>query len=124
MSRSCGVGSTSSARAALLLVACALWLVHGVHAQMVEAQMAAEPVEWTSPRVIVILILAGLTIPLYIGTLVVLTRRRKIYPIAGRGARYFFVFNCNSLIGTVLVTITHIAYPNGMPCGMHVVGLW
>ena len=86
--------------------------------------MAAEPVEWTSARVIIMLILASLTIPLYIVTLVILIKRRNIYPIAGRGARYFFVFNCNSLIGTVLFTITHIAYPNGMPCGMHVVGLW
>jgi hypothetical protein len=89
-----------------------------VHAQMSADFMRPSPPHWNSARTILMLVIQAVMIPCYAVSLVLLWRRRRLYPIAGRGAPLLLQFNAAALVGSLLSAVVHIAYDDGMPCGM------
>ena len=63
-------------------------------------------------------------VPSYAVTLVLLWRRRRLYPIAGRGAALLLLLNAWSLVSSLLNAAVHIVYARGMPCGMSVLSAY
>lgn len=110
-----------------LLVAALLSL--SAAATTVDAQMSADLMrssspDWSSARVIAMLLLQAVMVPCYAATLLLLWRRRRLYPIAGRGAALLLLLNASSLVSSLLNAGVHIVYARGMPCGMSVLSAY
>lgn len=87
-------------------------------AQMTSEFMRPTAPDWSGARTIVMLAIQAVMIPSYLLSLLLLWRRRRLYPIAGRGAPLLLQFNAAALVGSALSAVTHIAYDDGMPCAM------
>ena len=97
-------------------ILCALSM--GAQAQMSGELMRATPPDWTSSHAVSMLVLQGVIIPCYLLTLVLLYRRRKMYPISGRNAWLLLLLNGSSLMGSLVAAVVHLVYRDGMPCAM------
>ena len=81
-------------------------------------------VDWGSTRVIVMLCVLAVFIPIYLTTFVLLFQRRKLYPIAGRGIAALLGLGIVCFVATMFNAASHIAFPDGQPCGVHAFILW
>lgn len=99
-------------------ILCALSTVAHVQAQMSGDLMRPTSPDWSSSRAVAMLALQGVMLPCYLLTLVLLYRRRKLYPISGRNAWLLLLLNGSSLIGSAAAAAAHLAYRDGMPCAM------
>lgn len=82
-----------------------------VSAQMSAYHMDMRDPDWTSERGIFVIAYFCITMPAFLVTLVLLWRRRKSYPIAGRGAWFIIAFNVNSLYGTPACLFAWLCFP-------------
>lgn len=99
-------------------------LTTSTSAQMSADHMHIEAPKWISPRVVISLFIVSLSVPCYIVGMVLLVRRRKMFPIAGRGFCALLIFCINPLVCVPLVTAAMIIYPHGLPCALHTALLW
>lgn len=86
--------------------------------------MAPAAPDWRSAHTLLPLVFFVPTLPIYLVGLLLLFRRRGLYPIAGRGWLLLFLSGANMLLGGLLNCLLMIFYPRGVPCGMHVLLLW
>lgn len=99
---------------AALWIACVLALSSAfsqVSAQMREDHMEMTTPDWSSGRAIFAIVYAAVFIPAFTVTLILLWRRRKSYPIAGRGAWFIIAFNVNTLYGTPACLFAWLYFP-------------
>ena len=80
--------------------------------------------DFHDPRHIVAVVLLVVFVPAMLVTLVLLVRRRRMYPIAGRGASLLIMYNVNSLVAVLLPAIVSLSYPEGAPCAMTAGMVW
>jgi len=86
--------------------------------------MAPAAPDWHSAHTVLPLVFFVPALPVYLVVLVLLFRRRRLYPIAGRGSFMILLSGVNMLLGGLLNCLLMIFYPHGVPCGMHVLLLW
>ena len=89
-----------------------------------EMMVAPHP-KWGNARSIAILAL-GISIAMFCtGTLYLLIKRRKFYPLPHRKAGILIIWNITSLIGTLMITASTLVYSNpGPPCGQGMALIW
>lgn len=93
-------------------------------AQMTADLMHASPPDWSSWRVVMMLTISIPMLLLNLAVLFLLYRRRHLYPIASRGSVVLLVVAANTFVGLLFGTSAFIAYPRGLPCGIHSLALW
>lgn len=108
----------------LLLLLLLLLLVESASAQMTAEVMVAVSPDWSSWRVLLMLCLSVPMVVAHLAVLALLFRRRRLYPIANRGSVVILICGTNTLLGIMANAAMHIAYPMGMPCGMHALNMW